>query len=345
MENFYAHRHLLSLQFATIIPQSKTIIIRIGGIHMFNFLGTAALYGVLITILGVPVLHIILTKKAKEKYRAGIQTNMSTVEELMDLLRRLQCSFVKEIYYDESGNVALKTKWGKHTLILQNGLINTKPEEFDTVYSEDKMIVERNSLFQYILKELNHSLPINAYKYYTTGSRLVRLYTWTPRIFWICVFIGIAAFAMNIFGDTAVSGVKNGHPEIYPNITYGEAFDFYFNSGEWSSFISDEEKTVVEYEGKVGSRDNESTILFQFVISEDGESFSAEYIEVDGVGMADWVASLCILAIFEDYENGIKGDTSDAVEEFRDYRDEAASQSNAAGEEMESFAMKEVIWL
>ena len=89
---------------------------------MFEFLGEVVLVGTLITILGAPILHTILIKKAKDKYREGIQTNLNTVEELMDLLRRLQCSFVKEIYYDESGNVALKTKWGKHTLILQENL-------------------------------------------------------------------------------------------------------------------------------------------------------------------------------------------------------------------------------
>lgn len=200
---------------------------------------------------------------------------------------------------------------------------------------------KRNSLFQYILKELNHGLPINAYKYYTTGSRLVRLYTWTPRIFWTFVFIGMAVAVVNILGDTAVSGVKNGHPQLYPDTTYGEAFDFYFNSGEWSSFVSDTDKTVVEYEGKVGEKDNESTILFQFVLSEDGESFSAEYIEVDGIGMADWVASLCILAIFEDYEKGIKGDSSEAVEEFRDYSNDTSNQSSAAEDEMTQLALAE----
>lgn len=310
---------------------------------MFEFLGEVVLVGFLITILGAPILHTILIKKAKDKYREGIQTNLNTVEELMDLLRRLQCSFVKEIYYDESGNVALKTKWGKHTLILQNGLINTNPEEFDTVYSEDKKIVERNSLFQYILKELNHGLPVNAYKYYNTGSRLVRLYTWTPRIFWTFAFIGMAVAVVNIFGDTAVSGVKNGHPQLYPDITYGEAFDFYFNSGEWSSFVSDTDKTVVEYEGKVGDKDNESTILFQFVLSEDGESFSVEYIEVDGIGMADWVASLCILAIFDDYEKGIKGDSSEAVEEFKDYSDDTSSQGSTVEDEITQLALAETV--
>lgn len=310
---------------------------------MAEFLGTVAVFGFLITILGAPILHAILVKKAKDKYREGIQTNLNTVEELMDLLRRLQCSFVKEIYYDESGNVALKTKWGKHTLILQDGHINTNPDEFDTIYSEDKMIVERNSLFQYILKELNHGLPINAYKYHTTGRRLVRLYKWTPRIFWLFAFIGIAVFAVYLFGDKAVSGVKNGHPQLYPDTTYGEAFDFYFNSGEWSSFVSGKDQTVVEYKGKVGDKDNESTILFQFVLSEDGESFSAEYIEVDGVGMADWVASLCILAIFEDYEKGIKGDSLEAVEEFRDYSDEGSGQSSVEEDEVTQLALEETV--
>lgn len=300
---------------------------------MGKFLGLAALFGFLGVILGAPIVRFILVKRAKDKYREGIRTGLGSVEELMELLRRLQCSFVKEIYYDETGNVALKTKWGKHTLLLQDGIVNTNPQEFDSIYSSDKMILERNTLFQYILKELDHAAPVNAYKYYSTGKRLVQLYQWTPRVFWLGVIIFLVVFASRLFGDKAISGVKNGHPQLYPDVTYGEAFDFFFNSGEWSSFTSENDRKVVEFKGKIGGKEKESTVLFQFLISEDNESFTAEYMEIDGLGLNDWMAGLCILAIFEDYEDGKKGDSSEAVEEFWNDIDDASDVQGSLEEE------------
>lgn len=279
-------------------------------------MGEILIFGFLVIMLGTPVAHHILVKRAKDKYRDGIQTGLGAPEELMNILRRLQCSFIKEIYYDETGNVALKTKWGKHTLVLQNGIVSTSAEEFDTKYSNEKMIVERNALFEYILKELDHTAPIDAYKYYNTGKRLVQLHRWTPRVFWAGVIVFLVIFAGNLFGDKAVDGVKNAHPNAYPNITYGEAFDFFFNSGEWNSFDSESGQTVVEYTGKAGNTDKESVVVFQFVISDDYETFSPESVEIDGLEFNDWVASLCVMSIFENYDKGEKGNTSDALDEF-----------------------------
>lgn len=309
---------------------------------MIELLVKVALISIPAMLFLGPILHSILMKKAKDKYREGIPTGSRTEEELMELLRRIQCPFVKEIYYDEAGNVALKTKWGRHTLILREGIVNTNPQEFDYIYSSDKMIVERNALFQYILKEVNHGLPINAHKYYNRGSKLVRLYLWTPRVLWTCAFIALGVFMVRNLFDMAVYGVKNGHPKVYPDTTYGEAFDYYFNSGEWSSFISEDERTVVEFEGKVGKAGKESTVVFQFVYAEDGESFSAEYVEVDGLGMADWVAALCIVGVFEDYEKGIKGNDAEAVKTFMDYADEEGEEESDVEEEMASALLNQM---
>ena len=33
-----------------------------------------------------------------------------------------------------------------------------------------------------------------------------------------------------------IMGVKYGTPNNYPNLTYGEAFDFFFGSPEWTAF-------------------------------------------------------------------------------------------------------------
>ena len=47
--------------------------------------------------------------------------------------------------------------------------------------------------------------------------------------------------------DEHVISVKNGHPEAYSEITFGEAFESFFGSPAWKYFKGEDGEDVVEF--------------------------------------------------------------------------------------------------
>ena len=76
--------------------------------------------------------------------------------------------------------------------------------------------------------------------------------------------------------DSNISMVKNGHPELIPDITYEEAYDNFFANPQWRGFEADDGSEVVEFSGECTYYDEEAKVYIQFVI-EDEESFSMHY--------------------------------------------------------------------
>ena len=73
--------------------------------------------------------------------------------------------------------------------------------------------------------------------------------------------------------DSNISMVQNGHPELIPNITYKEAYDYFFADPEWRGFTADDGAEVVEFSGECTYYDEDAKVYIQFVI-DDEESFS-----------------------------------------------------------------------
>lgn len=99
---------------------------------------------------------------------------------------------------------------------------------------------------------------------------------------------------MNRFMDLAqandehVQGVKYGSLNSYPDITYAEAFDYFFGSPTWKYFRgaqegSNIEHDVVEFTGTCFYRDSEVKARIQFTISEDRKTFEATYLSFNDV--------------------------------------------------------------
>ena len=76
--------------------------------------------------------------------------------------------------------------------------------------------------------------------------------------------------------DSNISMVKNGHPELIPDITYEEAYDNFFANPQWRGFEADDGSEVVEFSGECTYYDEDAVVYIQFVI-EDEESFSMHY--------------------------------------------------------------------
>ena len=58
--------------------------------------------------------------------------NDSTKENIMELLKKeLKYPFLKEIYYDEYGNIAVVGKYDTYPLFIKEGKLYVSPQEFD----------------------------------------------------------------------------------------------------------------------------------------------------------------------------------------------------------------------
>ena len=76
--------------------------------------------------------------------------------------------------------------------------------------------------------------------------------------------------------DSNISMVQDGYPVLIPDITYKEAYDYFFGNPQWRGFEADDGSDVVEFSGECTYYDEEATVYIQFVI-DDEESFSMWY--------------------------------------------------------------------
>ena len=85
--------------------------------------------------------------------------------------------------------------------------------------------------------------------------------------------------------DKYIAMVRGGYPESYADydVEYGKVFNYFFKDGEWEYFVSDEDKKIVEFNGKCTYNDEEADAKLQFTIDNDEEGFMASYASINGV--------------------------------------------------------------
>ncbi len=76
--------------------------------------------------------------------------------------------------------------------------------------------------------------------------------------------------------DSNISMVQNGYPVLIPDITYKEAYEYFFENPQWRGFEADDGSDVVEFSGECTYYDEDAAVYIQFVI-DDEESFSMWY--------------------------------------------------------------------
>lgn len=112
-------------------------------------------------------------------------------------------------------------------------------------------------------------------------------------------------------GQNYINMVKKTSPEMYPGITYEKAFNAFFDNARWKYFQSDKGQDVVEFQGYCEYYDDTVTVLVQFLLSEDKETYQIYTMAIDGQEQSLHVYSLTMEAVFESYNgNGEKGTLS-----------------------------------
>lgn len=76
--------------------------------------------------------------------------------------------------------------------------------------------------------------------------------------------------------DERIEIVKGGNPIWIPNITYEDAYAYFFGNPTWRYFDADDGSEVVEFVGDCTYNDDPAEVYIQFVLNSD-DSFSLEY--------------------------------------------------------------------
>ena len=110
----------------------------------------------------------------------------------------------------------------------------------------------------------------------------------------------IMTFLVAGCGDTYVNQVREGYTDRYPDITVGEAFDSFFQNGQWESYESARGKRIVEFRGQARYDGEPADVIINFMILEKG--FRAEAMQINNETVDESVGFYLLDKIFSDYE-------------------------------------------
>jgi hypothetical protein len=100
----------------------------------------------------------------------------------------------------------------------------------------------------------------------------------------VCIFVGVLFLFLSAGKNEYINMVKSAesYATQYEGITYGEAFDAYFDSETWDQFQSEDNQNVVEFTGTYKNAvGGDVQFLCQFVC-EDSGAVQVHYMSIDG---------------------------------------------------------------
>lgn len=142
-------------------------------------------------------------------------------------------------------------------------------------------------------------------------------------------------------GKTAVDEFKAGTNKTYSGVSCGDAFEYYFADTNWSQFKGEKVATAIEFSGKCIYQDFEADVLMQFALSDDGSTFSPEYLSFNQIPQTkDTLEEFLtdIFATYSDYRDGAKKQgTSDVyspiIENSSDSSEPSTEEADASVDE------------
>lgn len=252
-----------------------------------------------------------------EEYLKCIRVNDKKA--LMHALGQMKCSTVRHVFMDERGEVCVVGKKRKHTFTIQDGtpVITSQKNDY-------KAVLERETMAACLLKFLVPDAPVNAYANEKGNLRLSKVKMLLAVTATVCGVLFALIALVGGSGNRYVEMVKGGSPELYPNITYGEAFEAFFDNCEWKYFTSEDGKNVVEFHGSCMYDSDRVAVLVQFVVNETDGSFEIWTAAIDGEEQSMLVYSMLLISIFESYG----GDQTGQLDAMPDENDSAMRIEN-----------------
>lgn len=250
------------------------------------------------------ILHIVLAVafpilQGKKAVRAEEYLKCIRVDDrraLMHALGQMKCSTVRRVYMDERGEVCVVGRKRKHAFTIQDGtpVITSQKDDY-------KAVLERETIAVCLLKFLVPEAPVNAYANEKGNLRLAKMKKVLAITASVCGVLFVIIAISSGSGNSYVEMVKNGSPELYPNITYGAAFEAFFDNCEWEYFASEDGQDVVEFRGNCLYDNERVAVLVQFVVNKTAGSFEVWTAAIDGEEQPLLVYSGMLMSVFESY--------------------------------------------
>ena len=226
----------------------------------------------------------------------------TTREDLMSVLKKdLTYRYLKEIYYDENGNVAIVGKYNTYPLLLKEnrlfvsgavtsdlnfeppkglvGALSKIGHNSNRFSKENARIVEEiECIHAYILKIFDHDAPIDTHKKVKAMTRAANY----AKIAYATIALAIALLFVIVFKNNF--GNKNKISNAYlteysSTVTIGEAFEDFFSDPKWKSYEEGIQE-YVDFQGGCVWGEKSVTVVITFLINDD--SFVIDSIQVDG---------------------------------------------------------------
>lgn len=287
--------------------------------------------GIIIMIAAVILSEVAIVRgfKALESiagvYGNGVDLGVTSLEELEKLVNEtLGVSMPAQITSNTWVSVKGQTK--VHKLYLSGSIVMI--EYPDTCRSLSKFARtfkaavlhkrisqanEANRIMDALVRRVNPDMEAGTITREKQGSHS-GLFIWGS---WAMIIVGFFVFCAGV-ANIDINTVKDEHPTSYPNQTYGEAFDEFFNDPEWSNPAD----RVVEFDGQCLYGGEVADVCIQFTIDADDESFEVTYYSIDDEPQNLWGLAKLMTKVFEDkdltYED-LFGDDYDYDYDYDDY--------------------------
>lgn len=219
--------------------------------------------------------------------------------QLVAALNQMNSFAVRKAYIDESGGVCVQGKKGKHTFSICDGRLALNSDS-----NQVKAALEREAIAASLLKFLEPLAPVNAYENERSNARLGR----TKMLLGLVALISGFVFVLVSLNPQWQEGhqqniefVKEGYPELYPNVNYGDAFEAYFADCRWEYFESTDHQDVVEFHGTCQYGGENANVTIQFLLSFEEQTFEVYALEIDGEAQPEYTIAILLADVFEGY--------------------------------------------
>ena len=114
-----------------------------------------------------------------------------------------------------------------------------------------------------------------------------------------------------------VETIKNATPYAYPDTTWGDLLGTMCKDEEWTSFVSEDNEDIVEFNGKVAWQETDNDLNIQFRFLENGE-YDIVYLKWGSQEYTKEGATSELLNLFKLYEESMGKDSDDSSDEESD---------------------------
>lgn len=244
------------------------------------------IYGAFMSIYAEIFVPFYVRKRDINTQELAEQITFDSYAELFQKITACKCTLIKNVGYDEMGCVYVKGKSSLHTFVLENGKV-----QIITRSTKNAARLEANTIISYLVKQNNPLAAIDIMMLEKQNKRKGSAFVTAA----VCVVAGMIIFACGSFvpsNNVYISFVTEAVRDEY-GVTYEEAFDNYFEEGEWS-YIDYEGQDYVEFNGvKKGNR-----YIVQFELFVDDGYFNLYTIEINGQPQNQLVLALIMTDIF-----------------------------------------------